>query len=445
MNKKKKIIAGMGFLIGAFLIGAGWSFYADRENFPFLVKPESDEVAASQTIPTPILSIEEMFPHVIAPKSTLFSTLRALEIPAPVIHEIVQSSKVVHDLGKVHSGIRFQLKYDNSEPPRLQGLHFRFSALESLEILKQADQWVARKIVEEVDLQSVTFSGIVESSLWESAMDAEMDPTLIADLADIFGWQVDFSREVRKDDRWRLTVEKKFVRGQPVGWGSILAAEYINAGTTYQAALFRMNGEDMGYFDLEGKSLRRMFLKSPIRYGRITSGFNMRRFHPVLKVARPHLGVDYGAAIGTPVRAVGDGLVMFAGWSGGGGKVIRLRHNSTYETAYKHLSGYGKGIKKGARVQQGQVIGYVGNTGLSTGPHLHFEFYQAGRYVDPLGKKFPSADPVPSQHLSAYKAAATELLATLPPWTLNASSETTPRALATDHAFKEGDSPSSSE
>src|SRR5690606_23845960 len=134
----------------------------------------------------------------------------------------------------------------------------------------------------------------------------------------------------------------------------------------HQAALFRLNGEEMGYFTPKGTSLRRMFLKSPIRYGRITSGFNLKRFHPVLKVNRPHVGVDYAAPIGTPIRAVGDGVVTHAAWSGGGGNVIKIRHNSTYETAYKHLSRFASGLRKGARVQQGQVIGYVGNTGLST-------------------------------------------------------------------------------
>ncbi|HRO66297.1 MAG TPA: peptidoglycan DD-metalloendopeptidase family protein [Pseudobdellovibrionaceae bacterium] len=415
MKRKKRISIGLGFLAAAFAFGAGLSFYAEREILPFLVTaaPE-DSVPVSQA--EPVLSLEEAFPHVIAPRSTLFSTLRQLEIPAPTIHRIVEAAKPVQNLSRLNSGIRFQTVYAGETTPELVGIHFRFSAIESLEIKKVDDAWVAKKITEQVDLKTVTFSGLVTSSLWESARRANMDPNLISELADIFGWQVDFSREVRKDDRWRLTVEQKLVKGEPIGWGAILAAEYENAGTPYQAALFRLNGEEIGYFDTEGKSLRRMFLKSPIRYGRITSGFNLRRFHPILKVPRPHIGVDYGAPIGTPVRAVGDGVVTLASWSGGGGNVIKVRHNSTYETAYKHLSGYAKNVKKGARVQQGQVIGFVGNTGLSTGPHLHFEFYQSGRFVDPLGRKFPSADPVPPMHLGQFKESATSLLASLPPW-----------------------------
>ncbi|MFN9068710.1 MAG: M23 family metallopeptidase, partial [Bdellovibrionales bacterium] len=180
--------------------------------------------------------------------------------------------------------------------------------------------------------------------------------------------------------------------------------------------LHRVDGEDLGYFSPEGESLRRMFLKSPIQFGRITSGFSKKRFHPILQVNRPHLGVDYAAPTGTPVRAVGDGVIDFSGWSGGGGNVIKIRHNSIYQTAYKHLSGYAKGIRRGSRVKQGQIIGFVGSTGLSTAPHLHFEFYQSGRFVDPVGKKFPSADPVPSQMLADFKKSANERLQLLPSW-----------------------------
>lgn len=376
------------------------------------IAPSTVEVAE---IPAP-LSLEEEFPHVIAANSTLFTTLRQLEIPPQAIQEIVDAAKPVHNLARLHAGTRFQLFYKGDAEAELSGLQFRFSAIERLDIQRKGGVWTAEKITEQVDLQTVTFSGVVVSSLWESAIRATMDPNLISELADIFGGEVDFSREVRLHDRWRLSVEQKFVRGQPIGWGAILAAEYENAGTLHRAALFRNNGEEMGYFAPNGESLRKLFLKSPIRFGRITSGFNLRRFHPILKTRRPHYGVDYGAPIGTPIRSVGNGVVKKAGWSGGGGNVIQIRHNGTYQTAYKHLSKFAKGIKPGSRVLQGQVIGYVGNTGLSTGPHLHFEFYQNGKYIDPLGKKFPSADPIPRVHLSAFKTQAEPLLASLPAW-----------------------------
>lgn len=415
--RRKRLLVGLTSLTAAFLLGCGLAYYAFVEQAPVATAAVEPEVPA-------VVPVEEAYPHVLAPRETLFSTLRQLNVPAPVIHQIVEASKPVHNLSRLRPGLRFQLQYEGELDPQVVGVQFRLSAIEYLDVKKEEGAWVANKWSEQVDLEPVQFSGLVSSSLWDSAVRAQMDPNLISELADIFGWQVDFAREVRKNDRWRLTVERKFVRGQPIGWGSILAAEYENAGNLYQAVLFRQDGEEIGYFSPDGSSLRRMFLKSPIRFGRITSGFTMRRFHPVLKVNRPHLGVDYAAPIGTPIRSVGDGTIAFSGWSGGGGNVIKVRHNSTYETAYKHLSRFAPGIKRGSRVKQGQVIGYVGNTGLSTGPHLHFEFYQSGRYVDPLGKKFPSADPVPREHLAAFQAVALSELAGLPTWDQLASSTT---------------------
>lgn len=394
----------------------------------------------------PEVPVEEAYPHQIAKGSTFFNALRDQDVDPVTIQAIVDATRPVYNLARLHTGVRFQLVYKDgandsnpkdqailvaqqqmpstNENRELNKLEFYFSPVEKLAIEKLQTGWGARIIIEEVTLKTVTFSGVVNSSLWDSAVKAGMDPDLISELADIFGWEVDFAREVRVNDRWRLTVEQKMVKNQPVGWGAILAAEYINAGEIHQAALFRLNGEDMGYFTPNGASLKKVFLKSPIRYGRITSTFKRRRFHPVLQIYRAHQGVDYGAPIGTPVRAVGDGTVTFAARSGGGGNVVKIRHNSIYQTAYKHLSGYAKGVRVGSRVQQGQVIAYVGNTGLSTGPHLHFEFYQSGSYIDPLGKKFPSADPVPKEHLEMFKGDAQVRLSALPAWEIEAGGDT---------------------
>lgn len=362
------------------------------------------------------LPLEQAFPHLIMPQSTLFSVLRSLGVEPQTIQEIVNTAKPVYNLTKLRPGMRFQLLHENQPGSEVIGITFRFSPIELLEIKKTNGEWVAEKKTEEVETRVVTFSGLVTSSLWDSAEKAKMDPNLISDLAEIFAWEVDFSREVRLNDRWRLSVEQKMVKGEPYGWGDILAAEYINDGQAHQAVLFRLDGKNQGYFAPDGDSLRKMFLKSPIRYGRISSRFQRQRFHPILQINRPHLGVDYAAPIGTPVRSVGDGTITMASWSGGGGKVIKIRHNSTYQTAYKHLNGFAPGIRNGSRVQQGQVIGYVGNTGLSTGPHLHFEFYQNNVFVDPLSRKFPSADPVPKAQMVEFKSEAVSQLKSLPGW-----------------------------
>ncbi len=392
----------------------------------FILLSQEPEIPITENIEMPPdipATIEEMFPHQIKAQSTLFSVLREAGVSPQVITEIVKEAKPYFDLTRVMPGTRFQLIEDVSVERQINEIRFRFSASEFLHIKKVNDLWVAEKIIEKVDIKVVTFAGVVVSSLWKSAESAQMDPNLISELAEIFGWQVDFAREVRVKDRWRLSVEQKFIKGEPVGWGAILAAEYQNAGDLHTAVLFRFNNGDSGYFAPDGSSLRRMFLKSPIKFGRISSRFSRKRMHPVLKINRPHLGVDYAAPIGTPVRAVGDGVVTFAGWLGGGGKTIKMRHNSTYSTAFKHLNGYAKNIRSGTKVRQGQIIGYVGNTGLSTGPHLHFEFYQRGQYIDPMGKKFPSADPVPSQLLGQFKAELPSLLSYLPSWEAASESE----------------------
>lgn len=399
-------------MAGLILGWAGWGLFSTH-NTGSLSDQEFNDTAENSTV-----ELEELYPHVLKPRSTLFSALRELSVSPITIHHIVEASKPVYNLTKLRSGTRFQLLRENEPSADIVGIKFKFSPVDMLEIRRIDGAWKAQEIKEPVSIKVVTFSGVVTSSLWESAERASMDPNLISELAEIFAWQVDFAREVRVNDRWRLSVERKFAKGQPIGWGSILAAEYENAGNLNQAVLFRLSGEDKGYFSPDGASLKKMFLKSPIRYGRISSRFQRRRFHPILQVHRPHLGVDYAAPKGTPIRSVGDGVITFAGWSGGGGKVIKIRHNSVYQTAYKHLNGYAPGIRNGSRVKQGQVIGYVGSTGLSTAPHLHFEFFQAGRYVDPLGKKFPSADPVPKILMGQFEVESVSLLQSLPPWEL---------------------------
>ncbi len=364
---------------------------------------------------TPV-SEEPSYPHTVPPGSTIFTVLRELNVSSVMIQEIVNASNPLMDLSRIRAGTQFRLIHLTDPLSDLVGIEFYLSPVESVLVKKNDGVWKAEKLTSSVETQVVTFRGVVDTSLWESAEKAQMDPNLIVQLAEIFAWQVDFGREVRANDRWRLSVERFFVRGRPVGWGSILAAEYENSGRLFSAVLYRVDGEHIGYFDATGGSLRRMFLKSPIRYGRISSRFQRKRFHPVLKIHRPHLGVDYAAPTGTPVRSVGDGLITTAGWMGGGGRTIKIRHNASYQTSYLHLSRFEKGIRAGVRVKQGQTIGYVGSTGLASGPHLHFEFAVNGRVVDPLGQKFPAAEPVSTDQLANFKEQSAQLFRELPSW-----------------------------
>ncbi len=367
--------------------------------------------------PRPPVPIEERFPEVLRSRTTLYEALRELGMESSAILEMVQATKPVLDLGRLAAGTRFSTSRTGRDPQgEISGLEFYLSPLETLTIQKSNGMWLAEKQIRQTESRPVTFLGGVTTHLWDSARQAEMDPKLILQLAEIFAWQVDFAREVRQGDRWRLTVEQLIADGEIIGWGDILAAEYINAGKVHSAVLFQTEERSLGYFAPDGSSLKRMFLKSPIEFGRISSQFQRRRFHPILKVHRPHLGVDYAARTGTPIRAVGAGTVEMAKWNGGGGRTVRIRHNSMYKTHYLHMKAFARGIRPGTKVEQGQVIGYVGSSGLATGPHLHFEFFKNGRDVDPLREEFPTADPVPQEMLPQFLEVSSQRLALLPSW-----------------------------
>ena len=245
-------------------------------------------------------------------------------------------------------------------------------------------------------------SGTIEESLFGAVDAAGERPMLAMDLADVYAWQIDFFRDLRKGDSFRVLVEKVIRDGKFVRYGDILAAEFINAGKRFTAYLYRPENGRADYFDEEGGSLRKQFLKAPLRFRRISSGFSRARLHPVTGRVQPHLGVDYTAPIGTPVRAIGDGKVVLKRTDRANGKILKVRHNSVYSSAYAHLNSFASGIRNGSRVKQGQIIGYVGKTGRATGPHLHFAMYRNGRYVDPRRINVPRASSVPSAEKVPY-------------------------------------------
>jgi murein DD-endopeptidase MepM/ murein hydrolase activator NlpD len=261
-------------------------------------------------------------------------------------------------------------------------------------------------IAEDVHVRTSTVyvEGKIEHSLYLAMDSAGEKPQLTLSFVDLFAWDIDFFTETQKKDQFRLVVEKQEVDGQFVRYGKIVAAEYkMASGTVHQAFFYRGEKDLKGYYGAEGASVKKAFLKSPIQFASITSRFGMRR-HPVLKYKRAHRGVDYGAPRGTAIWAIGDGVVRKAGRGGGYGNVVYLRHANGFETRYAHLKAFGKGIRAGRRVSQKQVIGYVGSTGLATGPHLHFETLKHGRHVNPLRVTVPPAPPIPKEQLTSYKA-----------------------------------------
>lgn len=246
-------------------------------------------------------------------------------------------------------------------------------------------------------------SASIESSLYEAIRTTGESPQLVQNLVDVFQWDVDFFA-LEKGDSFSLLVEKKFSGSDPDGYGPILAARFVHGGAVYEAFRFEQPDGRAGFYTSRGTPVRKQFLKAPLEFSRVTSGFTRKRFHPILKVHRPHLGVDYGAPTGTPVMTTADGVVTFVGTGRGEGNFIRIRHNSKIETAYLHLSRFAKGLKKGARVEQGDIIGFVGSTGLSTAPHLDYRVRDNGEWINPLKLKSITPDPLRGASMRQFLA-----------------------------------------
>jgi murein DD-endopeptidase MepM/ murein hydrolase activator NlpD len=375
----------------------------------------------------------EIFTNKVKKNSSLYTELLQHGFSGKDINEIQKSSLPYFNLTKLSPNTPYRFLYDTVPIVKWSGIEFKLSNQKYLTLSKTDNTRLpAGAEVDSAKINSITtwhaqltqlkfktkitsFTGIVTSSLWKSAEQALMDSKLIADLTEIFAWQIDFSRQVNENDSWRLVVEEQIINNQHAGWGKILAAEYNNGSTIYEGYYYENLGY-VGYFAKDGKSSARTLLRTPIEFARITSGFSFKRFHPQLKIIRPHLGVDYAAPKGTPIRSVGDGKITEARYTLTGGSTLTIEHNSVYKTRYLHLNGFATNIVTGKYVKQGQIIGYVGSTGLSTGPHLHFEFYENNNYKDPLKVNLPPAKSIPPQLMSDFQKSASQWIAMLPSW-----------------------------
>ncbi len=270
----------------------------------------------------------------------------------------------------------------------------------------------ARNSMKPVDTRLQFSSGTIMTSLWESMYDQVSDPMLAVELSEIYAWSIDFFG-LQEGDRYKVIYTESYVDSQSIGIQRILGAWFFHNQAEFWAIPFKQDGTS-SYFDEEGNSLRKAFLKAPLRFSRISSGFSNSRLHPILKIRRPHHGVDYVAQAGTPVQSVGDGVVTKRGYqAGGGGNYITIKHNSVYSTTYMHLSRFGEGMREGVYVKQGDVIGYVGSTGLATGPHLDFRFYRNGSAVDPLRVEAPPVEPVDTTNMAMYAMVRTLTMSAL--------------------------------
>jgi len=309
--------------------------------------------------------------------------------------------------------VRFGTVTDSEQKLVLKQLQLQLNPMKTL-TLTATDKGYETEVVErELDKQRQLVAGEIQSSLFVDGQKAGMSDRLIMEMAHIFGWDVDFALDLRQGDSFKVIYNENYLDGEKVADGEILAAEFTNRGNTFRAIRFTDSNGESRFYTPNGDSMRKAFTRTPVPISRISSGFNPNRKHPVLQTNRPHRGVDYAAPTGTPILATGDGKVDFVGTKGGYGRTVVLSHGGRYTTLFAHMSSYKKGIRVGQRVRQGEVIGYIGMSGLATGPHLHYEFRVDGVHKNPLTVTLPKAEPIPSQYLAQFKTMAQPLIASL--------------------------------
>jgi len=386
-------------LLAVVLLGCGGSRKANDEAG---LESELLEIRYEYGLPIDSFRVVE---DCIGRGETLGKLLTELGAPQKVVGQLSLIKKAEFDPSRMRAGDEYIALYDTlgagqAVRERLAYFIYKASIIETY-VLDLRDTLHVEKQVKEVRHEKQVGRAVIESSLWNAMVDNGMPAELAVSMSDIYAWTIDFFG-LQKGDSICVYYENMYVDTISIGVGRIFAAHFFHAGNNYQA-YFLDNDEVQGYFDEKGVSLRKAFLKAPLNYRRISSTFTYHRRHPIFKTVRPHTGVDYAAPAGTPVVSIGNGKVIEKGYKGGGGHTVKIRHNATYTTAYLHLKGYVKGLSVGQRVSQGQLIGYVGSTGNSTGPHLDFRIWKNGTPIDPLKMQSPPADPVPSKYMATYK------------------------------------------
>ena len=367
--------------------------------------PTEEENKGAGFKPVPLGCI---FSGTIEKNQPLAFSLFKKGLPSDLIYNLTQALSKALDLRKCKPGDFFTLLATPEH--NLISFEYQNSLLEKYRVVNKEGELVAYSILVKLNRIVRGLEGEIRSSLWEGMRDKCESPELIMIFSDIFAWEIDFLNEPQKGDKFKLIYEVYEKEGKFVSYGEVLAAEYEASGTKHNAILYQDPKGRKDYYDLTGKSLRKTFLRSPLNYRRITSRFSYSRFHPVFKTYRPHYGIDYAAPYGTPVVSSADGIVIFAGWKKGLGRVVEVKHTNGFITSYGHLSSFAKGIRKWKKVSQGEMIGRVGASGVTTGPHLDYRCKVGGRYVNPLKMNLPAAEPVKKIYLSDFEVKKENLL-----------------------------------
>jgi murein DD-endopeptidase MepM/ murein hydrolase activator NlpD len=377
----------------------------------FLLIPKGLPVgmeAPVSLVPKTVESPLKVLRGTIARNATLETTLDDV-ISRESIHRLLESARPLYDLARLSIGHPFDVTLGHDG--LLTAFSYGIDELRTLKVHRKGDDLEAEMVTKSYEVRTELVVGLITSSLFGAVMDAGEQDQLALDLAQVFEWDVDFNTELQKGDSFRAAVQKLYLEGRFSGYGGILAAELVRGDRVLRAVRFEGPSSPPAYYSPSGVPLRKTFLRSPLAFSRITSRFSRARMHPILGVARPHLGVDYGAPVGTPVRSAADGVVTSAGWSGGFGKTVRIRHGRGFETLYGHLSRIA--VRPGPRLGQGTLIGHVGSTGLSTGPHLDYRILKDGTFVNPLKVTPPPPEPISAALRPAFETTRDTRLALL--------------------------------
>lgn len=380
--------------------------FAQIENSP------QDTTEAAAQVEAPAAEEKKGPDHrevIVAKGDTLSTLFEKVGLPSTSVHEILASDKQAKQFTHLQRGQK--LEFELNPDGQLTNLHTKLSDLESITLTKNDKGYVFNRVTAKPTVRSAYVHGVINSSLSQSAARAGLSHSLTMDMASVFGYDIDFAQDIRQGDEFDIIYEQKVVNGKSVGNGPILSARFTNRGKTYTAVRYTNKQGNSSYYTADGNSMRKAFIRTPVDFARISSKFSAGRKHPILNKIRAHKGVDYAAPRGTPIKAAGDGKVLLAGRRGGYGNTVIIQHGNTYRTLYGHMQGFAKGVKTGGTVKQGQVIGYIGTTGLSTGPHLHYEFQVNGVHVDPLGQKLPMADPIAKAERARFLAQSQPLMA----------------------------------
>lgn len=332
---------------------------------------------------------------------TLSAILGKLGCKGQVIHQLNCFSSETFDVKRIKQGDSYTAYYSKDSIPELTYVVYHQSVVDHI-VFHVCDTLCAHRFKKTVRTEQRIAHAVISTSLWDAIISNNLHRQLALDLSDIYAWSIDFFG-LQKNDSFVVLYDELFVDTLSIGIGKIHAATFTHRGKTFSAFYFK-NDQVNGFWDENGNSLRKAFLKAPLKFSRISSGFSYARKHPVYKTVRPHTGVDYAAPAGTPVMSIGDGVVVEKGYKGGGGNTVKVRHNSVYTTAYLHLSRYAKNLQVGSHVSQGEVIGYVGSTGTSTGAHLDFRVWKNGSPINPLTMESPSVEPIPQNAMTEFIA-----------------------------------------